>query len=144
MWDRSSGIVPDDRPDRLRLSSPGLRLDTLTANQPWCGMRGVRFFAIVLSLWACLPAMLRAEPAPVECAIAPDGESASVMLTNPRNDRASCQANCKFATGIYNDNPQIICTKPVPGKKQVEMCILRATGNKFQSVVAAMADCRKP
>lgn len=106
-------------------------------------MRGARFLAIVSALGACPPATLRAEPAPVVCVIAPDGESASVMLTNPRDDRASCQANCKFATGIYNDNPQIICTKPVPGKKQVEMCILRAAGNKLQSVVAAMADCRK-
>lgn len=106
-------------------------------------MQGARFLAMVLVLGACLPATLRAEPAPVVCEIAPDGESASVMLTNPLADRASCQATCKFATGVYNDNPQIICTKPVPGKKQVEMCILGATGNKLQSIVAAMADCRK-
>jgi hypothetical protein len=90
------------------------------------------------------PSMLFAEPVPITCTILPGEESASVLLTNPFNYTASCQANCKFSTAVYDDNPQIICAKPVPAGKQVEMCILRAAGNKLVKLVEANADCKKP
>jgi hypothetical protein len=110
-----------------------------------------RKFWMIL-FWMILPAVfigvampaLQAEPAPVTCTIMPDGESASVMLTNPLGFTASCQVNCKFSTAVYDDNPQIICAKPVPAGKEVEMCILRAAGNKLLKLVEATADCRKP
>lgn len=93
---------------------------------------------------AWVPAGLHAEPAPVTCTIMPDGESASVLVTNPLSYEASCQVNCKFSTAVYDDNPQIICAKPIPAGKQVEMCILKAAGNKLLKLVEAAADCRKP
>lgn len=86
----------------------------------------------------------RAEPVPISCTILPGEESASVSLTNPFDYTASCQANCKFSTAVYDDNPQIICAKPVPAGKEVEMCILTAAGNKLVKLVDATADCRKP
>lgn len=91
-----------------------------------------------------LPAALHAEPVPVTCTILPGAESASVSLTNPLNYTASCQASCKFSTAVYDDNPQIICAKPVPGGKQVEMCILKAASNKLLKLVEGAADCRRP
>lgn len=90
------------------------------------------------------PFIARAEPVPITCTIAPDGESASVLLTNPLDHPASCQANCKVSTPVYDDNPQIICAKLVPAGKQVEMCILKAAGNKLIKLLDARADCRKP
>ncbi|MCF2523539.1 hypothetical protein [Bradyrhizobium sp. G127] len=87
---------------------------------------------------------LHAEPVPVVCTILPGGEAASVLLTNPLNYTASCQANCKFSTAVYDDNPQIICAKPVPAGKQVEMCILKAAGNKLLKLVEGTADCKRP
>lgn len=91
-----------------------------------------------------LPSALYAEPVPITCTILPGAESASVLLTNPLKFTASCQANCKFSTAVYDDNPQIICAKPVPAGKQVEMCILKAAGNKLVKLVEANADCKKP
>lgn len=102
----------------------------------------VLFFAPALA--GALPFPLHAEPVPIVCTILPDGESASVMLTNPLSYTASCQANCKFSTAVYDDNPQIICAKPVPAGKQVEMCILKAAGNKLLKLVEGAADCRRP
>ena len=99
---------------------------------------------LVTALAGVLPFALHAEPAPVTCTILPGGDSASVMLTNPLGYPASCQANCKFSTAVYDDNPQIICAKPVPAGKQVEMCILKAAGNKLLKLVEGAADCRKP
>lgn len=99
---------------------------------------------LALALVGWLPLELRAEPVPITCTILPDEESASVMLTNPFNYLASCQANCKFSTAVYDDNPQIICAKPVPAGKQVEMCILKAAGNKLLKLVEATADCKRP
>jgi hypothetical protein len=64
-------------------------------------------------------------------------------LTNPLNYEASCMASCKFSTPVYNDNPLITCAKPVPAGKQVEMCVLKATGNKLVKLIDATADCRK-
>ncbi len=102
----------------------------------------VLIFATVLA--GVLPLALHAEPVPIVCTILPGAESASVSLTNPFNYTASCQANCKFSTAVYDDNPQIICAKPVPAGKQVEMCILKAAGNKLLKLVDATADCRRP
>lgn len=100
---------------------------------------------IFLTALSCVPqSALHAEPAPVTCTIMPDGESASVMITNPLNYTASCQVNCKFSTAVYDDNPQIICAKPVPAGKEVEMCILKAAGNKLLKLVEAAADCKRP
>lgn len=103
--------------------------------------RIVIFLAVLIG---SLPSALRAEPVPITCTILPGAESASVSLTNPLSYAASCQANCKFSTAVYDDNPQIICAKPVPAGKQVEMCILKAAGNKLITLVAATADCKKP
>lgn len=89
------------------------------------------------------PSALHAEPVPITCTILPGAESASVSLTNPLSYTASCQANCKFSTVVYDDNPQIICAKPVPAGKQVEMCILKAAGNKLIKLIEATADCKK-
>jgi hypothetical protein len=87
---------------------------------------------------------LHAEPVPVVCTILPGELSASVLLTNTLKYEASCLANCKFSTPVYDDNPQIVCAKPVPAGKQVEMCILKAAGNKLIKLVEATADCRRP
>lgn len=101
----------------------------------------VVFIAVILS---CFSSALRAETVAVACTILPGQESASISLTNPFGYTASCQANCKFATPVYDDNPQIICAKSVPAGKQVEMCILKAAGNKLTKLVSGTADCRKP
>lgn len=93
---------------------------------------------------ASLPSVMSAEPVPIVCTILPGAEAASVTLTNPLKYTASCQANCKFSTAVYDDNPQIICAKSVPAGIQIEMCILKAAGNKLVKLVEATADCRKP
>ncbi|MEH2509104.1 hypothetical protein V1291_000458 [Nitrobacteraceae bacterium AZCC 1564] len=86
---------------------------------------------------------VHAEPVPVVCTILPGEVSASVSLTNPLNYEASCMASCKFSTPVHNDNPQINCAKPVPAGKQIEMCILKAAGNKLVKLIEAAADCRR-
>jgi len=103
-----------------------------------------RHILILVTVLAGLSSALHAEPAPIVCTILPGAEAASVTLTNPLKYTASCQANCKFSTAVYDDNPQIICVKPVPAGKQIEMCILKAAGNKLVKLVEATADCRKP
>ncbi|MES2599434.1 MAG: hypothetical protein V4602_01355 [Pseudomonadota bacterium] len=103
-----------------------------------------KLFFIFLATLGNPASPLYAEPVPITCTILPGEESASVLLTNPFNYSASCQANCKFSTAVYDDNPQIICAKPVPAGKQVEMCILKAAGNKLVKLVEANADCKKP
>jgi hypothetical protein len=107
-------------------------------------MRRKLVLICLTALIGCPPSTLYAEPVPITCTILPGAESASVLLTNPLKFTASCQANCKFSTAVYDDNPQIICAKPVPAGKQVEMCILKAAGNKLVKLVVATADCRKP
>ena len=99
---------------------------------------------LVTALAGGLPSALHAEPVPIVCTILPGEQSASISLTNPFNYTASCQANCKFSTAVYDDNPQIICAKPVPAGKQIEMCILKAAGNKLVKLIEATADCSKP
>lgn len=103
-----------------------------------------RLLIFVLVSAGMLSCPLRAEPVPIVCTILPGAEAASVSLTNPLGYTASCQANCKFSTAVYDDNPQIICAKPVPAGKQVEMCILKAANNKLVKLVEATADCRRP
>jgi hypothetical protein len=107
-------------------------------------MQRIPVLILVTALAGFLPSVASAEPVPIVCTIMPDGESASVGLTNPFGYTASCQASCKFSTAVYNDNPQIVCAKPVPAGKYVEMCILKAAGNKLLKLVDATADCRKP
>ena len=101
-------------------------------------------FILVVTLPLSFASGLRAATAPVVCTILPGEESASVLLTNPLSTQASCMANCKFSTAVYDDNPQIVCAKSVPAGKQVEMCILKAAGNKLVKLVEATADCKKP
>lgn len=103
-----------------------------------------RVSVLVVIFAGCLSSALHAEPVAVSCTILPGAEAASVSLTNPLTYTASCQANCKFSTAVYDDNPQIICAKPVPAGKQIEMCILKAAGNKLLKLVEATGDCRRP
>lgn len=101
---------------------------------------GVAAFAV--SMLAA--SSLRADPVAVICTILPGEEAASVTMVNPFDYRASCMANCKFSTAVYDDNPQIICSKPVAAKQEIEMCRLRAAGNKLLKVIEGIGDCRKP
>lgn len=87
---------------------------------------------------------LIADPVVVTCTILPGAETASVSLENPLGYDASCMANCKFSTAVYDDNPQIICAKPVPAGKRVEMCVLKAADNKLLKVIEGFGDCRRP
>jgi hypothetical protein len=103
-----------------------------------------RVFILVAILALGFAPGLRAEPVPVVCTILPGEDSASVLLSNPLAYEASCMANCKFSTAVYDDNPQILCAKRVPAGKQVEMCVLKAASNKLIKLVEATADCRKP
>lgn len=103
-----------------------------------------RDFILVVIVASIFASGLHAAPAPVVCTILPGELSASVSLTNPLNYEASCMVNCKFSTPVYDDNPQITCAKLVPAGKQVEMCILKAAGNKLVKLLEATADCRKP
>jgi len=106
----------------------------------------IRRILAVLSILvgALLSCAARAESVPVDCVILPGEMTASVSLANPLSATASCQANCKFATPVYDDNPQIICAKLVPAGKRVEMCRLNAAGNKFTKLVSGTANCVKP
>ncbi len=86
---------------------------------------------------------VRAESVAVTCSILPGELTASASMTNPLDYDASCLANCKFGTAVYDDNPQIICAKPVPAGKTVEMCVLKAASNKLEKVIEGLGDCRK-
>lgn len=105
-------------------------------------LRSIGLAALAASSFVASP--LRADPVAVTCSILPGGETASLTLINPFDYRASCMANCKFSTAVYDDNPQIICSKPVAAKQQIEMCRLKAAGNKLLKVVEGIGDCRKP
>lgn len=106
-------------------------------------MRFPKTYFALLGFLICATTRLHAEPVDVTCTILPGEVTASASLTNPFDYAASCMANCKFSTAVYDDNPQIICTKPVPAGKQVEMCVLKAASNKLLKVVEGIADCRK-
>ena len=106
----------------------------------------MRLLKILVSLVAVListQSPLSAEPVAVTCTILEGAETASASLTNPLDHAASCMAKCKFSTAVYDDNPQIICAKPVPAGKQVEMCIVKAAGNPLLKVVEGIGDCSK-
>src|SRR5437868_729916 len=107
----------------------------------------MRVLKVQLSALATLVALqspLLADSVAITCSILPDGLSATASLTNPFGYEASCLANCKFSTAVYDDNPQVICTKPVPAGKQVEMCVIKAADNKLLKVSEGLGDCRKP
>jgi hypothetical protein len=104
--------------------------------------RVICFFCIVI--WGALSAApARAETVPVTCVVQSDAISASVSLTNTLKTDASCIATCKFATDVYDDNPQIICSGPVPAGREVELCILHSGKNKLARLLEGSADCRK-
>lgn len=107
-------------------------------------MRVLKIWIFCLVVFVGVQSPLSAESVAVTCTILPGAESASASLTNPLNYDASCLANCKFSTAVYDDNPQIICAKPVPAGKSVEMCILKAADNKLLKVVEGLGDCRRP
>ncbi|MBN8981596.1 MAG: hypothetical protein J0I29_10045 [Rhizobiales bacterium] len=107
-------------------------------------MHALKSLTLLVAIVVPLPLPLSAEPVAVTCTIMPDGLSASASLTNPFDYNASCLANCKFSTAVYDDNPQVICTKPVPAGKRVEMCVIKAADNKLLKVVEGLGDCRKP
>lgn len=107
-------------------------------------MQLLKILASAILMATLCSSAIYADQVAVTCTIMPDAESASVTMTNPFNFQASCMANCKFSTAVYDDNPQIICAKPVPAGRQVEMCRLKAAGNKLLKVVEGIGDCRKP
>lgn len=82
-----------------------------------------------------------AEPVPFICEIQSDGETASVMLTNPFDRDASCLASCQFSTAKYDVRPQITCAKTVPAGKEVQMCILPSHGEKLLTLMNGSGDC---
>ncbi|MEW6767629.1 MAG: hypothetical protein AB1342_06305 [Pseudomonadota bacterium] len=107
-------------------------------------MLALRNLSLLATILVPLSSPLSAEPVAVTCTIMPDELSASASLTNPFDYDASCLANCKFSTAVYDDNPQVICTKPVPAGKRVEMCVIKAADNKLLKAVEGLGDCRKP
>ena len=113
-------------------------------NEIGCDMRLLKILPSALAAFVALQSPLSAESVAVTCSILPDGQSASASLANPFDYEASCLANCKFSTAVYDDNPQVICTKPVPAGKEVEMCVIKAADNKLLKVVEGLGDCRKP
>jgi hypothetical protein len=84
-----------------------------------------------------------AEMVPFSCIILPGAEVASVMMTNSLNSSASCMVTCRFSTTKFANNPQIICAKPVPAGKEVEMCRLTSGGDKMVKLIEGYADCTK-
>ena len=113
-------------------------------------MRSIRFarhskqyFALVLIASFCGAVPAWSDDVPVSCTILPDEYTASIVLKNPFNYDASCLATCKFSTSVYDDNPQIICSKSVPAGKEVQMCILKSDGQKLVKFTEGSADCRR-
>ncbi len=84
-----------------------------------------------------------AEQVPFSCTVLPDGESASLMLTNPFDHEASCLVTCQFSTAKVGVRPHITCTKPVPAGKEVQMCILTSPGEKLQAMIDSRGDCTR-
>jgi hypothetical protein len=50
---------------------------------------------------------------------------------------------CRFSTTKFANNQQIICAKPVPAGKEVEMCRLTSGGDKMVKLIEGYADCTK-
>ena len=107
-----------------------LRLGALT---------GVVLIMLASAGWLAGPA--DADEVPFNCTILPGEELASILLTNPLANDASCIVTCKFATTKYDNNPQITCAKAVPAGKEVEMCRLTSGGDKFVKLTEGRADC---
>jgi len=91
----------------------------------------------------CPATIASAEVVPFTCVITPDGDAASVTITNSLNRDASCIVTCTFSTTRGNNTPQITCAKPVPAGKQVEMCQLPLGGDKMVKLTEGHAECTK-
>ena len=99
-------------------------------------------------LWLALLAGVHITPAsaesvPFKCIVSPDEFVASILMTNSLASDASCIVSCKFSTTRYDNNPQIICAKPVPAGKEVEMCRLTSGGDRMLKLIEGEADCTK-
>jgi hypothetical protein len=92
---------------------------------------------------ALLSTPAAAESVPFSCVILPGAEVASVTMTNSLSSDASCMVTCGFSTTKYDNNPQIICAKPVPAGKEVEMCRLTSGGDRMVKLTEGYADCTK-
>jgi hypothetical protein len=103
----------------------------------------MRMLSFAFAIWLGMINAASAEQVPFSCTLSPDGESASLMLTNPFNHEASCIAVCQYSTAKYDVRPQITCTKPVPGGKEVQMCILRSPGEKLLTLMYSSGDCAR-
>jgi hypothetical protein len=85
-----------------------------------------------------------AEAVPFNCYILPDkNDVASINLTNSLASNASCIVSCKFETVRGDNNPQIICAKPVPAGQAIEMCRLPSGGDKMVRLIEGHAECTK-
>jgi hypothetical protein len=102
---------------------------------------GSRSALALVSVLLSTPAS--AESVPFSCVILPGAEVASVTMTNSLNSSASCMVSCRFSTTKYDNNPQIICAKPVPAGKEVEMCRLTSGGDKMVKLIEGYAECTK-
>ena len=97
-----------------------------------------------LALFAGVPITpASAESVPFKCIVLPGEDVASILMTNSLASDASCIVSCKFSTTRYDNNPQIICAKPVPAGKEVEMCRLTSAGDKLVKMTQGNADCSK-
>jgi hypothetical protein len=105
------------------------------------GFRLVALTSVALALAGCLAGPAKADEVPFTCTILPGEELASIMMTNPLADDASCIVTCKFSTTKYDNNPQITCAKAVPSGKELEMCRLTSGGDKFVKLTEGRADC---
>jgi hypothetical protein len=109
------------------------------------GLRSVIFhviFYLALST-GLLATPAAAETVPFSCIILPGEDVASIMMTNSLDGDATCIVSCKFSTTKYGNNPQIICAKPVPAGKEVEMCRLTSGGDKMLKLTEGQAECTK-
>lgn len=89
----------------------------------------------------CLAGRAAADAVPFECSILPGEDVASVRMTNPLANEASCIVTCRFSTTRSDNSPQITCAKAVPAGKEVEMCRLTSGGDKFVTLIEGNADC---
>ena len=105
------------------------------------GFRLVALSSLALAFAGYLAGSADADEAPFTCTILPGDELASIVITNPLSDAASCIVTCKFATTKYDNNPQITCAKAVPSGKELEMCRLTSGGDKFVKLTEGRADC---
>jgi hypothetical protein len=105
------------------------------------GLRSVTFHLALLTGLLATPAP--AETVPFNCIILPGEDVASITMTNSLDGDATCIVSCKFSTTKYGNNPQIICAKPVPAGKEVEMCRLTSGGDKMVKLTEGEAECRK-